>query len=177
MSNPGPILAETALATLRAACKEYFVVQFCLSILIALLGGIWLIAMWVGGVDHLFNSLIAGLFLALGLYATYGIWRMREQVNKRILQLLQTHPEQIVWLYKAELQLLPFGIALLNHARLHIGEINGNMHHIRASARSIDVFIQLYALAYEHITTGHHANNEQLFRTMPALLRRQVTHK
>lgn len=102
---------------------------------------------------------------------------MREDVNKQILDLLAKHPEQIVWLYKAELQLLPFGIALFQHTRLHIGVINGDMHHLRASARSMDVFIQLYTLAYEHITTGYHADKEQLFRSMPVLLKKDVANR
>ena len=177
MSNHASILADTALATLKASCKEYFVLQFCLSLIIASLGLIWLMIIWISGVPNLFSTLVGAVFLSLGLYAAHGVWQMRELVNKKVLENLTLRPEQIVWLYKSELQLLPFGIALLRHARLHIGLLDGDMQHIRASAKSIDVFIQLYALAYEHVTTGYHPENEQLFRSMPALLKKDSSDK
>lgn len=161
-----------ALELLEASCRRYFRSQQLMALFIVLLGvtGFIFFLQWVSGGTALW--ILSLLVAATGVYAYLGVTRLATREHPEVMDLLLHCSDTVVWLYKAELQLMPFGVDLFHRGRMDIACIDGNKYVVRASHATIDVFIIAYAQCCPHVTTGYSTDRQQLFDVSPDLLKK-----
>jgi len=113
---------------------------------------------------------ISLLVIISGIYALSGLYFMMKKDIPTAFNILMHQGDDIVWIYRAELQMMPFGVDVFHRGRLHICTLSGEVFMLRASNPIINRFINTYTTKYEHITKGYSIANQQLFDIDPKLL-------
>ena len=162
---------EAAVDLLDASCRRYFRSQRLMAVCIFVAGltGFFFFVQWESGGTALW--VLSLLVAATGAYAFRGVLQAELAEHPVIMDLLLHRSDTVVWLYKAELQLMPFGVDLFHRGRMDIACADGNKHVVRASHATIDLFLIAYRECCPHITTGYSPDRQQLFDVSPDLLK------
>lgn len=161
---------EKAFRALQQSVSAHFRWQFLLACCIIASGLFWMAMLSLDEDTPVIMYVLAIAVIFSGSYAFAGLYRMMRVQVPDVLYLLKHEPGSVVWIYRAELQVMPFGVDLLHRGRMHICLRNGEVLNLRASNKVIDMFTSVYSRVYPHFSKGYSVENQQLFDIDPYLL-------
>lgn len=123
-----------------------------------------------GKIDFLLGCIYVFL-LALGVYHMLNFFNIRKQVSEMKKQLTQA-PEEVVWVYRIEKEVMPFGVMVFKKSYYCLGLTNGKSMIFPLLDEVAHPFKKEMYAYLSHATFGHSVENEQLFRAEPELLRK-----
>ncbi len=157
---------------LLRSMRQYFITDILISIVICICGFFLLFSgLNAQPTPTYFPMFAGGLLMFTGLMSanqTVRYYLNEELMAYRIL-LLDT--DRIVWLYYSKLNLMPYGVGVLNRCHFFVCTIDGKIYTLKASEASIKKNMQQATKENPDIVTGYSVDREQLFKVDPRLLK------
>lgn len=161
---------EKAFSSLQQSVSAYFTWQFLLASCIIASGLFWMAMLSLDEETPVIMYVLAVAVIFSGSYAFTGLYRMMRVQVPDALHLLKHEAGSVVWVYRAELQVMPFGVDLFHRGKMHICLRNREVLTLRASNKAIDIFTTVYSRIYPHFSKGYSVENQQLYDIDPQLL-------
>lgn len=124
-----------------------------------------------GGYIDLLLGCIYVFLSMLVMYHMFTFFNIRKQVRE-VKNKLVVAPDEVVWVYRIEREVMPFGVMVFKNSYYCLGLTSGDsmlfplideVHH--PFNREMNTFLS-------HATFGHSVEKEQLFRADPEMLRK-----
>lgn len=120
--------------------------------------------------DLLLGCIYFFLFM-LSAYHLMNFFTIRRQ-SRDVRKKLREAPGDIVWVYRVEKEVMPFGVMVFKKAHYCLGLSNGDSLIFPLMEEIVHPFYREMSTYLPHATFGHSVDNEQLFRVDPEMLRR-----
>lgn len=117
---------------------------------------------------------ILGMVLSvLGMRYIYLYFPSRRSPEFQLIQLVKSHPEQIVWVYAIVIEHAPFGLQFSRKATLYFKLMNRKEWSVSVSSKDVENISKALNTVLPHATFGYTRDREQWYMADPALLIRQ----
>ena len=122
------------------------------------------------------NGLIAGvaffgLFVGMGLLLRLLAKKPWEDRHE-LLELLEHHPERVVWVYGTVTQRMPFGFRFTSGGLLYFKLLDGSDYVVSMAPQQLKLVSRFLNRVLPHATFGHSPAHEAAYRDDPNSLRR-----
>jgi hypothetical protein len=131
-------------------------------------------AVAIGAVLYVQNAIFRVVAFAMFTISLYWVFRQLFSWNRQppLLTALREGVE-MVWIYKASLQMMPFGIMLFTRRRMYIHSIGSEEYAIDLKDTQMILFERFLQKQFPNATYGYNRERKEAYGRDPALLLRK----
>lgn len=148
------------------------------------IGGIILILLGLGVAGNLVMelpkvaiitlTLLAFLFLQLGVTVLWHGTRSYQKVKNDLIHLLEDNIDNIVWVYYSKVESKPYGISVIKMTTLYIGLLDGEKLGLSIPEPDIEELLDILKFNLPSASFGYSRSKEQLYEISPQLLQGDI---
>jgi hypothetical protein len=159
---------ETFILLRRAICRERNQ-KFCVGSLLLLLG-VWALSRLTWRADNWLLGVLALALLVGGLLIVTYLLRHWKPEQQEPLRTLRIAPQQIVWIYGIETDLLPFGVKVKDDCTLYFWLVNRDFITVKLPKSKRNTASEQLHAYLPRVTFGYSQEREQWYIANPELL-------
>lgn len=157
---------------LLLSMRRYLIADILVSVCIGVCGAL----LFFNGLNAIpapvyFSIVTGALLLLIGLISAFQTVRYFLKGSMMAYRILELDTGRIVWLYYSKLNLMPYGVGVLNRCHFFVCTLDGAVFTLKASEVCIKDAMQHALEENPGIVTGYSVDREQLFRIDPHLLK------
>lgn len=138
--------------------------------------------LWIAGIAlgalffrrHPLLAILAMAFIVLGVQWMYSGMRNRKLDHHPLMLLLHRQPQNIVWIYTVNFDVMPFGVQMIRRGDLHVRCADGAEHVVSLPAHRLKLVSHTLSRMLPHATFGYSPDKESAFLVNPELLRKPL---
>jgi len=111
------------------------------------------------------------VLIAIALVST-AVWHSQSSKSE-LLQFLEQHPKDVVWVYYHKMEHLPFGLRISAPCTLIVGDKEKGLHRIQLPEENIVEIMNALRQYLPFAVFGFSRYKEQLYRSSPSLLSKE----
>lgn len=163
-------MSDNLKVALRKNANASLAINVSSGVVFALLGVAAIMIGWIVGApeSRVWIVLAGAVMLAIGATTVWYYWKRRVD----IVELLEEHPERVVWVYKKISTGSVSGVTVARFLFVVFGLDNKRLVEVRLPARDVDRLLEELHAQLRHATFGYSAELEREYRNNPQNLRR-----
>lgn len=166
-SDRHKLLQHPAIVILKKALKKEWRQQVLASFALGLAG---LSLLYFFYPQYWILSGLGFLLSPIGFGLCLHKIRQGEGRHNQLMELLESKPEQIVWVYTVVTQRMPFGFALSNNGLLYFKLLDGDEICLSLPVTQLKLVSKTLNRLLPHATFGYDDNKAQWYLADPAML-------
>ena len=115
---------------------------------------------------------LIGLIISIQLL--YRTVRTLHPNENKIIQVLHTKPQSIVWIYSVKTERLPFGFQLSTATTLYLKLVDGDELSVSLPGKDLNVISSFLNKLPPHATFGYSPDRAQWYHISPDMLRKET---